>query len=142
MYSYEFENEYFPAIILDAIDLKKQLIWPRKQTIEDQQEFERLKEDGHIFIESRRCFTAEFKPELIRNTQLYRTLLHEFGHYVHYLEIVERPGNDDEDYDIKERRMDLYFSLPKSEKEKFAHIYAEKLKNRLISENKIPFTSI
>lgn len=142
IYSYEFENEYFPAIILDAIDLEKQLIWPRKQTIEDQQEFERLKEDGHIFMESRRCFTAEFKPELIRNTQLYRTLLHEFGHYVHYLEIVERPGNNDEDYDVKERRMNLYFSLPKSEKEKFAHIYAEKLKNRLIAEDKIPFSSI
>ncbi|MDN3691284.1 hypothetical protein QWZ06_02925 [Chryseobacterium tructae] len=139
IYSYEFEDEYYPAIILDAIDLERQLSWPKKQSIEDQQEFERLKTDGHIFTETKKKFTAEFKPELVRNTQLYRTLPHEFGHYVHYLEVVERPGHESEDDDEKEKRMDLYFSLPKSEKEKFAHTYAEKLKNKLSLENKIPF---
>lgn len=139
IYSYEFENEYFPAVILDAIDLEKKMLWPKKQTIEDQKEFERLKTDGHKFSHTKRNFIAEFKPEFIRNTQLYRTLPHEFGHYVHYLEVVERPGNEEEDYDEKEKRMDLYFSLPKSEKEIFSHKYAEKLKNRLIDENKIPF---
>lgn len=139
IYSYEFENDYFPAVILDAIDTEKKLFWPKKQTIEDQKEFERLKADGHLFIETKRNFIAEFKPEFVRNTQLYRTLPHEFGHYVHYLEVVEKPGNDEEDYDEKEKRMDLYFSLPKSEKETFAHKYADTLKAKLINENIIPF---
>lgn len=141
IYSYEFENEYFPAIILDAIDIEKQLFWPKKQTVEDQKEFERLKTDGHTFIENKRSFVAEFKPKFARNTQLYRTLPHEFGHYVHYLEMVERPENGEEDYDGKEKRIDLYFSIPKSEKEAFAHKYAEKLKNKLITESRIPFES-
>lgn len=142
IYSYEFENEYYPTIILDAIGIEKQLFWPKKQTVEDQKEFERLKTDGHQFIENKRNFVTEFKPEFVRNTQLYRTLPHEFGHYVHYLEIVERPGNDDDDdYNKKEKRMDTYFSLPKSEKETFAHKYAERFKNKLIDENKIPFDS-
>lgn len=145
IYSYDFEDEYYPAIILDAIDKEKQLFWPKKQTIEDQQEFERLKADGHVFTESRRNFIAEFTPENIRNTQLYRTLPHEFGHYVHYLEVVERPGykNNDEDidYDEQEKRMDLYFRISKSEKEKFAHTYAQKFKNKLIDEHTIPFES-
>ncbi|MEG0926404.1 hypothetical protein [Chryseobacterium sp.] len=139
IYSYEFEDEYYPAIILDAIDLEKKLLWPKKQTIEDQKEFERLKTDGHIFTETKRNFIAEFKPDLVRNTQLYRTLPHEFGHYVHYLEVVERPENDDENDEEKEKRLDFYFNIPKSEKEKFAHTYAEKLKSKLISENRIPF---
>lgn len=142
IYSYEFENEYFPAVILDAIDTEKKLFWLKKQTVEDQKEFERLKADGHIFIEAKKNFIAELKPEFTRNTQLYRTLPHEFGHYIHYLEVVERPGNDDEDYDEKEKRMDLYFSIPKSEKEKYAHKYAETLKNKLTVENKIPFEPI
>lgn len=130
IYSYEFEDDYFPAIILDAVDLEKKLIWPKKMTVEDQKEFERLKADGHPFKETKRNFSAELHPEFTRNTQLYRTLPHEFGHYVHYLETVERPGNknEDNDDDEKERRMDIYFSLPKSEKEKYAHAYAEKLK--------------
>ncbi|HCA08199.1 hypothetical protein [Chryseobacterium sp.] len=139
IYSYEFENEYFPAVILDAIDTEKKILWTKKQTVENQKEFERLKTDGHTFIETKRNFIAELKPEFTRNTQLYRTIPHEFGHYVHYLEVVERPGNDDEDYEEKEKRMDFYFSIPKSEKEKHAHKYAEKVKNRLTAENKIPF---
>lgn len=146
IYSYDFENEYFPAIILDAIDLEKQLFWPKKQTIEDQQEFERLKTDGHTFTETKRNFITEFQPQNIRNTQLYRTLPHEFGHYVHYLEVVERPGynenKEDIDYDAYDKRMDLYFRIPKNEKEKFAHTYAEKLKSKLVNENKIPFDSL
>ncbi|MFP3597841.1 hypothetical protein [Chryseobacterium sp. SIMBA_029] len=142
IYSYEFENEYFPAVILDAIDTEKKLIWSKKQTVEDQREFARLKTDGHTFSDTKRNFIAEFKPEFTRNTQLYRTLPHEFGHYVHYLEIVERSGENfgrEEDYDEKEKRMDFYFSIPKSEKEKFAHTYADALKAKLIDESKIPF---
>ncbi|MDN5395392.1 MAG: hypothetical protein L0G39_13120 [Chryseobacterium sp.] len=142
IYSFEFENEYFPAVILDAIDTDKKLLWPKKQTIEDQKEFERLKADGHIFTTLKRNFIAEFKPEFTRNTQLYRTLLHEFGHYAHYLEVIKSPGNDpeeEENYDEKEKRIDLYFCIPKSEKENFAHTYADALKAKLIDENKIPF---
>ena len=99
IYSFEFEDEYFPAIILDAIDVNKKLIWAKKQTIEQQKEFERLREDGHIFVENKREFIARFELEPSRSTQFHRTLLHEFGHYVHYLETVERPGNEDEDYE-------------------------------------------
>ncbi|MFC3157836.1 hypothetical protein SAMN05443633_104184 [Chryseobacterium arachidis] len=142
IYSFYFENEYFPAIILDSIDLNKKLVWPKKQTIEDQKEFVRLKDDGHIFIENKRDFIAELRLESCRNTQLYRTLLHEFGHYVHYLEVVERAGNEDEDYEEKEIRDDYYMSLPKVEKEKFAHQYADRLKKKLIEDRIIPFERI
>lgn len=61
IYSFEFENEYYPAIILDAIDLNKKLIWHKKQIIEDQKEFEKLKEDGHLFIKNKRNFVSELK---------------------------------------------------------------------------------
>ncbi len=139
VYSFEFENEYFPAIILDSIDLNKKLVWSKKQTIEDQKEFARLKEDGHFFIENKRNFVSELHLEPSRNTQLYRTLLHEFGHYVHYLEVVERLGKDDENYNAKEKRDDYYMSLSKVEKEKFAHHYAEHLKQKLKHDKIIPF---
>ncbi|WP_426481644.1 hypothetical protein [Chryseobacterium sp. R2ACT005] len=144
IYSFDFEGEYYPAIILDAIDTEKQLSWSKKQTIEDKQEFERLKADGHIFTETKRNFIVELIPETARSTQLYRTLPHEFGHYVHYLDVVERPGNNDDDidYDTWEKRIDFYFRISKSEKEKFAHTYAEKFKNKLIDENQIPFESV
>jgi hypothetical protein len=139
IYSYEFENDYFPAIILDAVDLEKKISWTKKQTIDDQKEFERLKNDGHIFTENKREFIAEFNPEIVRNTQLYRTLPHEFGHYVHYLEAVERPVIENEEYEDWEKRYDNYFKISKDEKEKFAHKYAEKLKEKLDKKQIIPF---
>lgn len=112
------------------------------QTVDDQKEFLRLKEDGHIFTESKRDFVSELKPQSSRNTQLYRTLLHEFGHYVHYLNVVLRTEQNEEDYDSYEKRNDYYFSLPKVEKEKFAHQYANNLKKKLIDHKIIPFERI
>lgn len=139
IYSYEFEGDYYPAIILEAVDYSRKLKWKKKLPIPDQQELERLRADGHEFIDDGRYFTAEFKPVHVRQTQLYRTLMHEFGHYVHYLEVVERPGTEDEDLACWEQRYEDYFRLPGVEKESFAHRYAEKLRDQLLVQHLIPF---
>lgn len=138
-YYFEFENEYHPAIILDAIDLIGKLKWNKKISIDGQKELERLREDGHIFEETKREFIANFEFIASRKTQLYRTLPHEFGHYVHYLEVVERFENEKGDYEEWEKRYDFYFSINKDEKEKFAHNYADKLKAKLTKEKIIPY---
>ena len=136
IYIYEFEDEYLPAIIIDAIDLTKKLKLSNKLTLEQKKELERLKNDGHEIINDGRYYIAELKKENVRNTQLYRTLLHEFENYFHYLELVERPSLNKQDY---EERRNLYFKIPTIEKEKFANTYAEKLYSNLKSKNIIPF---
>lgn len=138
-YYYEFEGENHPAIILDSIDLTRRLKWNKKLKIDDQQEFERLKADGHAFEETKRDYIVNFEFNPSRNTQLYRTLPHEFGHYVHYLEVIERPEIENEEYEDWEKRFDYYFKISKDEKEKFAHKYADKLKEKLIEKQIIPF---
>lgn len=142
VYSFEFEGEYAPAIIVDAVDISKNIIWSKKMTVEDQKEFMRLQEDLHLFKDHKKAYVSPICIEPSRNTQLYRTLLHEFGHYVHYLEVVERPGNETEDDEMKEARDNFYFQLPKTEKEKFAHRYADRLKAKLMEEKVIPFEHI
>lgn len=142
IYSYEFENNYYPAIVIEAIDYTKKLQWPTKLSIESQKELERLKLDGHPFVQESRHFITEYQLENVRSTQLYRTLPHEFGHYVHYLEVVERPSTEDEEFTEWEKRDDFYFSIPSVEKEKFAHLYAEKFKQRLVELSVIPFHRI
>lgn len=139
LYAYEFENEFSPAIILDAVDLTKKIKWSNKLSIDDQKEIERLIEDGHKFKNNGRHYVADYELEPSRNTQLYRTLPHEFGHYVQYLDCVERLGTEDEDYETWEVRRDKYFELPKVEKERFAHKYADNLKSKLIGKHIIPF---
>lgn len=139
IYSYEFEKDYFPAIILDAIDLTRKFKWKNNLSIDDQKEFKRLIEDGHKIKNNGRHYVADYELEYVRNTQLYRTLPHEFGHYVQYLEFVERPSTEDEDYEVWEARQDKYFEIPKEEKEKFAHKYADNLKTELKKKKIIPF---
>lgn len=99
VYYYEFENQLAPTIIIEALDLDRIMKWSKNLSIEDQKELERLKEDGHPINIGKRFYEVEYTLETIRSTQLYWTLLHEFGHYVHYLEVVERPEAEEEDYD-------------------------------------------
>lgn len=142
VYSFEFEHDYYPAIIIEAVDYQKKLIILKKFTVEEQKEFERLKNDGHNFIEDKRYFISDYNLNNVRNTQLYRTLLHEIGHYVHYLNYVERSAKDNGDLENWDERFELYFKIPQVEKENFAHQYADKLKQQLIEKHIIPFDRI
>lgn len=38
--------------------------------------------DGHHVVRDRRCWNIRPNVASIRNTQLYRTVLHEIGHFV------------------------------------------------------------
>lgn len=141
IYSFHFENEYYPAIILEATDYSRKLKWDKSLSIASQKELERLREDGHNFIDNGKLWIADLKPENVRNTQLYRTLLHEFGHYVHYITVVERPGQKDEEIALWEQREDQYHTISTAEKEEFAHRYATNLKHRLEKMGVIPLSA-
>ena len=91
IYSYEFENKIEPAIIIEAVDFSKKFKWSKKLSPEDQIELKWLINDGFNIKEDKRNYIAEYNIENVRNTQLYRTLIHEFGHYVHYQNIVTKP---------------------------------------------------
>lgn len=91
IYLYEFEGDFQPAIILESIDTERKLKWSKKLSVDDRDEFERLLADGHEFMDRKKYFETTMTVEFSRNTQLYRTFPHEFGHYVHYLEVVVRP---------------------------------------------------
>ncbi|WDF80045.1 hypothetical protein PQ469_08515 [Mucilaginibacter sp. KACC 22773] len=139
IYSYEFEGDYHPAIIIEAANYEKKITWSKSLTADDRQELDRLKADGHLFLEGKTNYTAILDIVNVRTTQLYRTLPHEFGHYVHYLEIVERPGNDEEDYEEWGKRDDVYHKISKNQKESYAHRYADKLLKKLTAEKIAPF---
>ena len=139
IYSYEFEKEYYPAIIIEAVDYNKKINWSKSQSIDDRREFERLKSDGHQFVESKRDFTASLEIENVRNTQLYRTLPHEIGHYIHYWNNVEKHNTDDEDFEEWNKRDEKFSHIPKIEKEKYANKYADELLKKLEKEKLVPF---
>lgn len=125
------------CINLEAFKLDDVIEWPRKLSIADQAELARLKTDGHLYEATPRTHRFTVNEDSIRNHILYRTLLHEIGHWVDYDSKVLRENLMlDEDFEIA---FDLYFSRPSAEREAFAHRYAQEMAEKLRAETKIPF---
>ena len=129
-----------PAIFLEAQPKDGKLVWSTSLSPDSAKELERLKEDGHRITRKGRKHIIECDEHSIRNTQLYRTIIHEVGHWVDYLEKVERPeAAGVESFDILN---DRYFSRPTQEREAFAHRYADELSERLRAFGVIPFEKL
>ncbi len=137
VYFAEFGKLSGPAIILEAQELGGTLGWSKKMSLADRAEYKRLVEDGHKFEDKKRFYQAELNGQTIRNTILFRTLLHELGHWVqYYQEVLHRPTALDDDQDIAS---DLYFAKPTTEREVYAHDFAEKTGKTLRLAKEIPF---
>jgi hypothetical protein len=138
IYSYELSKKITPAIVIEAIALGKKFLRSKKMSIESQQEFLRLKNDGHLFVEDKASFVGEFTLDATRNTQLYRTFFHEVGHFVQYQQRVLDFIDETSEEQFEKIESD-YFHIPTVEKETFAHKYAAKICDELNKNNHIPF---
>jgi hypothetical protein len=105
----------------------------------DRAELERLRADGHMITRQRHRFRIESELASVRNTQLYRTLLHEIGHWVDWLEKVIRPALHELGFESEERLKEAYFRRPAQERESFAHKYADRTRGCLTETGAIPF---
>lgn len=125
------------AIVLEAQELGREVVWPRKLNIEDQLEFQRLKGDGHVFSQTKRGSTTILTESSVRSTILYRTLIHELGHFRHYQDQITNPKKRlSDDPNTAE---ELYWATPSSEKEAYAHRFADEWVRKLRTERVIPF---
>ena len=129
-----------PAIFLEAIDPTVPWKWGKDLSPADSSEVERLRTDGHFVEDAGRSLIFRSTPLSVRTTQLYRTFLHEIGHWVDWLEKVVRP--DRAGAATHEELSDRFFDRPKQEREQFAHRYAESLQRRLVAQGCIPFPTI
>jgi hypothetical protein len=125
IYYTEIDRYNGSAISLESIDLTKPIRWAKSLTPDEQVELERLKTDSHQIETTKRHHIVFSSLTSVRNTQLYRTLLHELGHH------VDRMRN--------ERSFETKTS---KDKEVFAHKYASDLSECLRLKNVIPFERI
>ena len=111
------------VILLESLKQNGKMFWPKKSSVDDQKELHRLRNDGIELTETKRHFETILTVEKIRNVQLYRTLLHEIGHYYQFL-----------------TNRDTFDRIPTAEREVFAHQFADKLREKLRDEKIIPFS--
>jgi hypothetical protein len=129
-----------PVIFLDAVSVSKPTRWSKHLGPADQQELDRLSLDGHVVRHTSKSVLVQYSYSSARNTQLYRTLLHEIGHWVDYVTKVERPS-DVEGADYSEL-VGRYWARPQVDCEAFAHRYADSVRERLRTAGHIPFERI
>jgi hypothetical protein len=129
-----------PAIVLEAVTSSVSFKWDKSLSPSATRELERLKSDGHHVEDSGRYFIVSGDTTAARATQLYRTVLHEIGHWVDWLDRVERPsrmsGKSFADL------TDAYWARPNQDREAFAHKYADRMRSRLTLDGGIPFDRI
>jgi hypothetical protein len=129
-----------PALILEAINPHASFKWSKSLSPSAKQELDRLKRDGNLVQDHGKYFLISPDINSARATQLYRTVLHEIGHWVEWLERVERPSSPDANSLVD--LLDAYWARPSREREAYAHKYADALRTRLYEDGKIPFDRI
>ena len=139
VYFVELDGYEGRAIILEAVDVAAPLRWGSKSLDPERaRELERLREDGHPIEVTKRGYVVHLTLETARATVLYRTLLHELGHSVDYLEKVERPSKD-QPHEVWSALADTFRARPQVEREHFANAYATREAERLRRLGVIPF---
>ena len=129
-----------PAIHLDAQLTHAAYRWHKSLTPDQAIELARLEQDGHQIKTDRRYHHITSDLEAVRCTQLYRTLPHEIGHYVDYLESVIIPAGKNS---IKRQQLDdWYRSKPPKDKEDFAHRYATEFAAQQVQVGNLPFSRV
>lgn len=128
------------TVFLEAQNAERPLKWNKSLTPELAKELERLREDEHVIKTDKRQHIIHSTLDTIRNTQLYRTLPHEIGHYVDYLTKVEEPSKDHpEQWTALNEK---YHARPSGEKESFAHRYADEFRKQQTATGTIPFERV
>lgn len=131
-----------PTIYLEAQLVDTPVKWSRHLSPDDDKELARLKADGHKITRDKRYYFLSNDLQAIRNTQLYRTLPHEIGHYVDYLVHVEEPSNAVKNEAERDWITNQYWSKSTLDKEAFAHRYAEEFYTRMNKKGILPFDRI
>ena len=126
-----------PAVHLEAQPKNRTIRWSKSLAPDEVLELKRLERDGHKIKSDRRYYYITGNLESVRNTQLFRTLPHEIGHYVDYLESVEIPSGDD--YEVWKQLDSLYDTKPSKDKEDFAHRYATEFFEYQNRRGELPF---
>ncbi|MCB9797214.1 MAG: hypothetical protein H6741_31385 [Alphaproteobacteria bacterium] len=126
-----------PMIQIAAVSVPHVARWPRSLDVEQQREVERLRAEAAELIVERRHVALRFDLAAARRVQLYRTLLHELGHWRQFIMEVALPAG--EDWDREHQLSQRYWARPTREREDYAHAFAEQWGAWLRERGVLPF---
>ena len=126
-------------MIIEAVAVGLIFKWSNRLDSYGRKELLSLEKDGHKIEKFKRGYNIITTPTSVRNTQLFRTLPHEIGHGVDYLEnclkLCSKAKTDEELAYIKR----LYRSKPYLDKEEYAHRYGREFYEKYTAQGLLPF---
>lgn len=128
-----------PGVYLEAMELNGIIKWPNSLNSYERRELQTLAREGHKIHQRKRGYEIITSPEGIRNTQLFRTLPHEFGHAVDFLFNAIQPASTASNQDEAEFIYEKFRSKPKQDKEEFADRYAKDFYKQSSKKGSVPF---
>ncbi len=128
------------GVYLEAIPLNAVIKWNNKLTPFYKKELQALDSDGHEIECVKRGYKIKTTPNSVRRTQLFRTLPHEIGHAVDYLEHSINPSVEAATEDESDLIRRTFNSKPTLDKEEYANRYAKDFYDR--NSDMLPFERV
>jgi len=129
-----------PGVYLEAVQTNTVIKWGKKLTPFYEKELKALEADGHEVERVKRGYNVKTTPTSVRNTQLFRTLPHEIGHAVDYLEHSLEPSVNAATEAESEYIRNMFKSKPTLDKEEYANRYAKEFYDQ--NSDVLPFEKI
>lgn len=127
-----------PGVYLEAQPAALVMAWGRSLRPDDMEELDRHRRTGFRVEVHSRGYRIHTTPATMRASLLYRTLPHEVGHYVDYMESQRTFGTGDD----WERCWDLYGAKSSRDKEAYAHRYADTFWREQSARQRLPFSPL
>jgi len=129
-----------PGVYLEAMQTNTVIKWGNKLTPFYEKELNALEADGHEIERVKRGYNVKTTPTSVRSTQLFRTLPHEIGHAVDYLEHSVNSSNNATTETESEYIREKFKSKPALDKEEYANRFAREFYDQ--NSDVLPFDRI
>ena len=131
-----------PAVYLESVLAGQVIKWGNRLNPYNKKKLDSLASDGHRVEKVKRGYEIHTSPATVRNTQLFRTLPHEIGHAVDYLNHSLRPSSEATSEGDSAYIEEVYKSKPSHDKEEYAHRYAREFYKQRSGQGTLPFDRI
>lgn len=130
------------GVYIESVATNKIIKWGKSLSPFYQNELNALKKDGHRIENEKRGYSINTNLESVRNTQLFRTLPHEIGHAVDYLNNSVLPSENASSEGESNYMSNVFSSKPSRDKEEYANRYAREFLEKHNAKGVLPFERI
>lgn len=131
-----------PSIYLEAVKSGQVIKWSKKQDPFYMKELDALGKDGHVIKAAKRNFEISTSPDAVRNTQLFRSLPHEIGHAMDYLNNSIIPSAEAGSEEESDYIYESFKAKPFKDKEEYANRYAREFYEKWQRQGFLPFDRV